>query len=85
MGVPVGTQIFDPPSDPPSKTPTAAPSGPPAASTTPADELPQRRCGRCQGTFAGDPMLFFQTDWGLCPACAEILLPRHAPSTPGNP
>jgi hypothetical protein len=46
-----------------------------------ADEtLPQRHCGRCQGSFEGDPTLFFQTDWTLCPPCREILLGRAAAS-----
>lgn len=47
---------------------------------------PDRHCGRCQRAFAGDPKLFLQTDWALCPECEEILLP-HQPSrrseTPG--
>jgi hypothetical protein len=34
-----------------------------------------RKCGRCQRAFAGDPTLYFQTDWALCPDCTEILLP----------
>jgi len=38
--------------------------------------LPQRHCGRCQRPFLGDPTLFFQTDWVLCPACEAILLPN---------
>jgi hypothetical protein len=43
-----------------------------------AKPLPQRNCGRCQRAFDGDPNLFFQTDWALCPECADILLPsRH--------
>ncbi len=37
-------------------------------------QIPQRRCGRCQGAFDGDSALFFQTDWALCPRCQEILL-----------
>ena len=37
--------------------------------------LGQRHCGRCQNAFPGDPSLFFQTDWALCPACSTILLP----------
>jgi hypothetical protein len=37
--------------------------------------LPERHCGRCQRAFPGDPTLFFQTDWALCPACEAILLP----------
>jgi hypothetical protein len=39
--------------------------------------LPERHCGRCQRAFPGDPTLFFQTDWALCPACEAILLPRR--------
>ena len=35
--------------------------------------LPERRCGRCRCAFPGDPTLFFQTDWALCPACEAIL------------
>jgi hypothetical protein len=34
----------------------------------------QRHCGRCQKAFDSDPSLFFQSDWGLCPACTDILL-----------
>jgi hypothetical protein len=42
-----------------------------------------RHCGRCQKAFAGDPTLFFQNEWTLCPECEEILLPRqpNRPST----
>ena len=36
--------------------------------------LEQRQCGRCRGHFPGDPDLFFQTDWALCPDCEEILM-----------
>ena len=39
--------------------------------------LPDRHCGRCQRAFAGDPRLYFQTDWALCPECEEILLPHQ--------
>jgi len=39
--------------------------------------VPARRCGRCQREFPGDPDLFFQNDWALCPPCAEILMPRR--------
>lgn len=39
--------------------------------------LADRHCGRCQRAFAGDPRLHFQTDWGLCPECEEILLPKQ--------
>lgn len=42
-----------------------------------------RQCGRCQRAFAGDPRLFFQTGWALCPECQEILLPRQ-PSRPSS-
>ena len=45
-----------------------------------ADPVPDRRCGRCQGAFPGDPGLTFQTDWAVCPACAAVLMPR--PPTP---
>jgi len=38
---------------------------------------PMRHCGRCQQEFDADPSLFFQTEWALCPACAEILLPKR--------
>ena len=40
--------------------------------------LPDRHCGRCQRAFPGDPKLFFQTDWALCPQCEDILLPHRA-------
>lgn len=43
--------------------------------------LAQRHCGRCQCAFEADPDLLFQTDWSLCPACAEVLLPSLS-STP---
>ncbi len=47
--------------------------------------LPERHCGRCQCAFPGDPTLFFQTDWALCPACEAILLPgRPAASASGQ-
>jgi hypothetical protein len=48
-----------------------------------AEPAAQRRCGRCQQSFDADPDLFFQTDWALCPACTEILMPRRmgAPAT----
>lgn len=39
--------------------------------------LAPRHCGRCQQAFPGDPDLFFQTDWGLCPECRDILLPSR--------
>lgn len=50
-------------------------------------ETPQRQCGRCRAHFPGDPTLYFQTGWALCPACEEILMggpggkrmaPRHS-------
>lgn len=47
--------------------------------------LPERHCGRCQCAFPGDPTLFFQTDWALCPTCEAILLPaRPGASPPGQ-
>jgi hypothetical protein len=51
------------------------------AVTSPEISLPppDRRCGRCQRPFAGDPNLFFQTDWALCTECEQILL-SHQPS-----
>jgi DNA-directed RNA polymerase subunit RPC12/RpoP len=45
-----------------------------------ADAVPDRRCGRCQKPFPGDPALAFQTDWAVCPACSAVLMPR-----PSNP
>jgi hypothetical protein len=35
-----------------------------------------RRCGRCRGTFAGDPTLdsSAEPEWWLCPPCHEALL-----------
>lgn len=39
-------------------------------------QVPPRHCGRCQGAFDGDPALFFQTDWALCPSCEAILLKK---------
>lgn len=36
--------------------------------------VPQRQCGRCRVLFDGDPELFFQTDWALCPGCREVLM-----------
>ena len=47
--------------------------------------LPHRRCGRCQCAFPGDPTLFFQTDWALCPACEAILLPGRPAARPLAP
>jgi hypothetical protein len=47
--------------------------------------LPKRRCGRCQGEFDGDPNLFFQTDWALCPPCGDILLPSLHATPPVGP
>jgi len=45
------------------------------------DAAMQRHCGRCQKPFATDPSLWFQTDWGLCPACDEILLGKPTADT----
>lgn len=45
-------------------------------------ETEPRHCGRCQREFDGDPWLYFQTDWALCPTCREILLPRPAARQP---
>jgi hypothetical protein len=50
-----------------------------------APPVPPRHCGRCQCAFPGDPTLFFQTDWALCPACKEILLPRGPVSPTPRP
>jgi hypothetical protein len=47
--------------------------------------LPERRCGRCQRAFPGDPTLFFQTDWALCPTCEAILLPGRPARTASGP
>ena len=47
-----------------------------------ATVVPQRRCGRCQRLFDGDPTLAFQTGWALCPACDAILLPRPGQREP---
>lgn len=44
--------------------------------------VPDRHCGRCQSGFPGDPTLYFQTDWALCPACAAILLPGRPAAPP---
>lgn len=49
-----------------------------SGATDEPDGLPQRHCGRCRRFFAADPDLFFQTDWALCPECAEILLPQRS-------
>jgi hypothetical protein len=38
----------------------------------------RRHCGRCQQEFDADPTLWLQTEWSLCPACREILLPRRS-------
>lgn len=46
--------------------------------------VPDRHCGRCQSGFPGDPTLYFQTDWALCPACAAILLPGRPAAPPGD-
>jgi hypothetical protein len=57
-------------------------SNAPAVGSVP---LPKRRCGRCQCEFDGDPNLFFQTDWALCQACGEILLPSLHAAPPVGP
>jgi hypothetical protein len=49
----------------------------PAQTVVPALPAPARQCGRCQGALEADPELFFQTDWVLCPQCAEVLLPSR--------
>ena len=41
-----------------------------------AAPLPERTCGRCRRKFDGDPDLYFQTDWGLCPECTDLLLSK---------
>ncbi len=56
-------------------------NGPTIRDTPVIDLLPPRHCGRCQCAFPGDPTLFFQTDWALCPACTAILLPRRPVET----
>jgi hypothetical protein len=48
---------------------------------TEPEQVPDRHCGRCQRSFEGDPTLFFQTDWALCPECTEILLPGRYTDT----
>lgn len=52
---------------------TQLPSSDGPAPAAPAERL----CGRCRRSFAGDPGLHFQSDWGLCPTCSDILLPRQ--------
>ena len=47
----------------------------PAQTVLPGVPVPARQCGRCQCALEADPELFFQTDWVLCPQCADILLP----------
>lgn len=47
--------------------------------------LPQRLCGRCRQMFDGDPDLYFQTDWALCPSCKEILIPSRSTPEAGRP
>ena len=47
--------------------------------------LPERHCGRCQRAFPGDPTLFFQTDWALCPTCEAILLPGRPTGPAAGP
>jgi hypothetical protein len=40
-----------------------------------------RRCGRCQVTFAGDPdsHAAAQLGWWLCPPCREALVGHQTP------
>ena len=47
----------------------------PEMNAQPADDapLPKRHCGRCQREFAGDPDIFFQAGWSLCPACEMVV------------
>lgn len=60
----------------------AQPTGPQPSEQGPSTT--QRHCGRCQQPFDSDPSLFFQSDWGLCPGCTDILLPKPAgPRTGG--
>jgi len=49
-----------------------------AAIGTAMSDVPtsDRVCGRCRASFAGDPELFFQTDWALCPDCSAVLMPK---------
>jgi hypothetical protein len=65
-------------------TTTTTGPGASAAATSPSSPLvaavADRRCGRCQRPFPGDPALTFQTDWALCPDCSAILMPRPAAS-----
>jgi hypothetical protein len=39
----------------------------------------ERRCGRCQRPFPGDPTLAFQTGWAICDDCRGVLLPVTGP------
>lgn len=59
--------------------PLPSATGAAADSRTIAEAAPEppsdRKCGRCQQPFPGDPSLFFQSDWGLCSACTAILMP----------
>jgi hypothetical protein len=47
---------------------------------TAEDQPVSRLCGRCRRELADDPTLEFQQDWVLCPACAEVLMPRKPTS-----
>ncbi len=44
---------------------------------------PDRQCGRCRRLFAGDPEMFFQPEWALCPECEKVLLPDQPSRSPG--
>ena len=45
------------------------------------DQFAPRVCGGWRRTIEHDPTLVFQTDWVLCPTCAEELLPPK-PTSP---
>jgi hypothetical protein len=42
--------------------------------------VPSRLCGRCRGSFAGDPTseANLAPDWWLCDACRQVLLPGRS-------
>ena len=53
---------------------TLHPSG--TSTTTDGDPaVPDRQCGRCRGTFAGDATLNPQAlqEWWACPACRKVM------------
>ncbi len=61
-------------------TQMAAHSAEDGAGTETEVPVAPRRCGRCQRPFEDDTASPVQTDWALCPACEEILLPgRQGP------